>query len=269
MATYLVLGSAGQIGNPLVKYLRSQNEQVLEFDIVDGPQFDLRFKSKLLEDSIAAADFVIFLAYDVGGSKYLASYQSTTQFIDNNMAIMYNVFSLLRDKPFIFASSQLSRLPSLAYGTLKNVGVHYTKSLGGIVVNLFNVYGVEQENQKAHVITDFITQARDHGAITARTNGLEKRQFLHALDCSKALCALSKHYVPGTYDVTSFQWTSIFEVAMIVSNLFGKIPAHFSKKSDDITSSPADPDSDILKIWQPTIALEDGIRLIKEELCGS
>jgi len=269
LATYLVLGSAGQIGAPLVQYLNSKGEDVLKFDIKDGPEFDLRTRSDLLDSAIAKSDFVIFLAYDVGGSKYLQMHQNSAQFMQNNMKIMNTVFPLLHDKQFIFVSSQLSQYTSSAYGALKNVGAHYTRALGGMVAKLYNVYGVEEADEKAHVITDFITQARDNKAIRVRTNGLETRQFLHATDCARAFHLLSKNYSNSTVDITSFVWTSVFEVAMIVSDLFGKVPVYFADKAaDQLPGEPIMPCDDILKIWRPTIALEAGILAIKEKLCG-
>ena len=41
-----------------------------------------------LEREVEKADFVFFLAFDVGGSRYLKKYQHTFQFIDNNARLM-------------------------------------------------------------------------------------------------------------------------------------------------------------------------------------
>ena len=87
---HLVLGSKGQIGSHLVKYLENQNEIVFEFDIINSPNEDLRNYSSKLEDLIKECDFVHFLAFDVGGAKYLEKYQHSYNFITNNMKIMVN-----------------------------------------------------------------------------------------------------------------------------------------------------------------------------------
>ena len=42
------------------------------------------------------SDFIFFLAFDVGGSRYLKKYQNTFDFISNNMRIMENTFSILK-----------------------------------------------------------------------------------------------------------------------------------------------------------------------------
>ena len=69
----LILGSSGQIGSHLEEFLsKKKNYQVLKFDIVLGKPFDLRnFRNDNIEKYIKKSDFVYFLAFDVGGSRYL------------------------------------------------------------------------------------------------------------------------------------------------------------------------------------------------------
>ena len=93
----LVLGSSGQVGFSLTEYLRNKNYEVIEFDIVNNEEQDLRiYNNKLLEQNIQSSDFVVFLAFDVGGSRYLEKYQNTFDFVNNNNLIMQNTFSLLK-----------------------------------------------------------------------------------------------------------------------------------------------------------------------------
>ena len=75
----LILGSKGQIGSHLVDFLKKKkNFQIIEFDLVQGNKFDIRnFNNNNLEKCIKKSDFVFFLAFDVGGSRYLKKYQST------------------------------------------------------------------------------------------------------------------------------------------------------------------------------------------------
>jgi nucleoside-diphosphate-sugar epimerase len=75
---------------------------------------------------------------------------------------MRNVFDVLEryKKPFVFASSQMSNMSYSPYGLAKAVGESYTKTLGGLVVKFWNVYGVEHDLDKSHVITDFIIKAK-------------------------------------------------------------------------------------------------------------
>ena len=83
--THLVLGSSGQIGYHLVDVLKQQNQEVLTFDIVESSDQDLRiYNNILLEEKIKECNFIHFLAFDIGGSVYLAKYQNTFEFISNN-----------------------------------------------------------------------------------------------------------------------------------------------------------------------------------------
>ena len=73
---HLVLGSSGQIGAHLVKYLQDKGEQVYEMDIEYRPYHDLRLQENMvLNTYLDTCDIVHFLAYDVGGAKYLEKNQ--------------------------------------------------------------------------------------------------------------------------------------------------------------------------------------------------
>ena len=138
MKKILILGSSGQIGAYLTEYLREKGHEVSEFDIVNGEEEDLTKipNSKLMHD-IRVSDFVFFLAFDVGGSRYLKKYQHTYDFINNNIRLMANVFQYLAEyrKPFVFASSQMSNMSHSPYGVLKRVGELYTQTLGGLIAS--------------------------------------------------------------------------------------------------------------------------------------
>ena len=57
---HLILGSSGQIGAHLVKYLVSQKQQVFEWDILNKPFQDLRqVHSPILDAYIEDCDIVI------------------------------------------------------------------------------------------------------------------------------------------------------------------------------------------------------------------
>jgi nucleoside-diphosphate-sugar epimerase len=97
--THLVLGSAGQIGSHLVDYLKRQGEKVYEIDILNNEWEDLRIQDNMiLDEYLAECDVVYFLAFDVGGAKYLEKYQDTSEFIINNMRIMSNTFDAINQQ---------------------------------------------------------------------------------------------------------------------------------------------------------------------------
>ncbi len=93
---HLILGSSGQIGGHLVKYLVKQKQQVFEWDILKKSFQDLRQPhSPILDAYIDDCDIVHFLAFDVGGAKYLEKYQNSFDFIYNYLTIIANTFSFL------------------------------------------------------------------------------------------------------------------------------------------------------------------------------
>ena len=194
-----ILGSSGQIGAYLTEYLRREDKyEVREFDITNGEHQDMRtIPSPELHRVIQTSDFIFFLAFDVGGSRYLKKYQHTFDFVNNNARLMVNAFGLIEKykKPFVFASSQMSNMSHSPYGVLKRVGELYAQTLKGLTVKFWNVYGIETDHEKAHVITDFIRKGFEEGEFEMMTDGTEERQFLYAEDCCEAL-----ETIMGCYD---------------------------------------------------------------------
>lgn len=271
---YLVLGSAGQIGDCLCSFLRNKGHDVLEFDIVDNQFQDLRiYNNKILEDLISKCDFIYFLAFDVGGSRYLAKYQHTFNFLHNNIKLMSNTFDLIKkyNKKFIFASSQMSNMSYSPYGVAKAIGERYTDTLNGLTVKFWNVYGPEKDLEKSHVITDFILKAKNTGVIDMLSDGTEQRQFLHADDCSECLLELSLSYdkvdKSREYHITNFKWNTITEVANIVASNFENIKIIPGKSKDTVQLDKRnEADKHILNYWKPKISLEKGIQMIIKEM---
>ena len=266
-----ILGSSGQIGAYLSEYLSRKGHIVREFDIVNGGHQDMTIiPNPYLENAIEESDFVFFLAFDVGGSRYLKKYQHTFDFVNNNTRLMTNAFGLLENykKPFVFASSQMSNMSYSPYGTLKRVGELYTESLGGLIVKFWNVYGIEKDHDKAHVITDFIRKGFEEGDFEMMTDGKELRQFLYAEDCCEGLEAVMKNYNEFYSDdplhITNFDYTSIREVAIIIENefrLIGKTVNIIPGQASDSVQLDKRNEADrfIEKFWSPKTDLETGI----------
>ena len=266
-----VLGSRGQIGAYLTEYLQNKGHQVCEFDLVNTPDEDMtKIPNSLLEKRIADSDFVFFLAFDVGGSRYLKKYQHTFQFINNNTRLMTNAFTLLQkyNVRFIFASSQMSNMSYSPYGVLKNVGELYTKSLNGLIVKFWNVYGIENDHEKSHVITDFIRKGFEESEFEMLTDGTEERQFLYAEDCCEALETIMECYSDfksiDPLHITSFHNDSIKSVAEIIQGQFRligkevKIKPGIAKDSIQMDKRN-EADLYITGWWLPKTTLDQGI----------
>ncbi len=276
-----ILGSSGQVGAYLTEYLRGKGHIVEEFDIVNGPEQDMTIiPNSRLETVIQDSDFVFFLAFDVGGSRYLKKYQHTFQFIDNNARLMVNAFGLLKkyNKRFVFASSQMSNMSYSPYGVLKNIGELYTKSLNGLIVKFWNVYGIEKDHDKAHVITDFIRKGFETGVIDMLTDGQEEREFLYAEDCCEALEVIMENYDDFTPEdnlhITSFKSTKIIDIASIICgqfNLIGKydVKVQPSDQKDSVQMDKRNkPDTYLMKWWIPKTTIDQGIAKVFDAMKG-
>jgi nucleoside-diphosphate-sugar epimerase len=272
-----VLGSRGQIGFYLTEYLVTKGHEIYEVDVINGEEQDMtQIPNSDLEEKISKSDFVFFLAFDVGGSRYLKKYQHTFQFIDNNARLMANAFGLLKkyNKKFVFASSQMSNMSYSPYGVLKNVGELYTKSLNGLIVKFWNVYGIEKDYEKSHVITDFIRKGFETGVIDMLTDGQEEREFLYAEDCCEALETIMENYNDFTPEdnlhITSFHSTKIIDIANIICgqfNLIGNYDVKIepSTEQDNVQMDKRNrPDTFITKWWIPKTSIENGIAKIFE-----
>ena len=280
-----ILGSSGQIGAYLTEYLRKKGHEVTEFDVVNGEDEDITtIPNPKLMRAIRMTDFVFVLAFDVGGSRYLKKYQHTFDFVNNNTRILANVFNLLGEykKPFVFASSQMSNMSYSPYGVLKRVGELYTQTLKGLTVKFWNVYGVENDPEKSHVITDFIRKGFEEGQFEMLTDGTEERQFLYAEDCCEALETIMECYSDfkptDPLHVTSFNSHSIKYVAETIQGQFNLLGADVDKKYMDVKIQPGlakdsvqmdkrnEADNYILGWWQPKTRLDEGIIKVFNEM---
>jgi nucleoside-diphosphate-sugar epimerase len=211
--TNLVLGGSGTIGSELCKQLKTIGEEVINLDLKNG--FDLRYNDLTLYKDV---DYVWFLAWDVGGAKYLNNSDNFYNILNNNTLIAQRTFTFLKEYsiPFMFTSTQLAA-PDNLYGLTKLMGEEWTKLLGGQLVKLWNVYGWEDASEKSHVITDFILNALLHGRINLLTNGQEERQFIYIEDCVKNMITIREKKELDV-DLTNNEWVKIIEVAEHIAN---------------------------------------------------
>ena len=273
-----ILGSSGQIGAYLTEYLRGKGHEIFEYDKNNAEEQNLtKIPNLALEHIIKASDFVFFLAFDVGGSRYLKKYQHTFKFIDNNTRIMANAFYNLKrhNVPFVFASSQMSNMSYSPYGVMKRVGELYTKSLNALTVKFWNVYGIEKDMEKAHVITDFIRKGFEEGDFEMLTDGTEERQFLYAEDCCEALETVMLNYKDfkpnDELHITSFNATPIKDVASIIMGQFNMIdrPVRISPglaKDSVQLDKRNEADNYIMSWWLPKTSIQEGIAKVFNEM---
>ena len=257
----LIIGSEGFVGNSLCSYLESKGEIVRRFDLRRTPIEDGR--EAVLD--LSAVDRVYFLAWDVGGAKYL--YRKEVQFrqLDWNLKLLLNIMPQLQASklPFLFVSSQLAEEYDTVYGVTKRLGEVWTHLLEGVRVRLWNVYGVlEKPTERSHVVSDFIYQAFETNEIRMLTSGEERRQFIHIKDVCDAFHLAIENRYRGVYDVTTFEWVSILDVAKSISLLTGAeiIPGTV------VGSTPLTPMVGKIPGWSPKVSLEEGLKMMVEEI---
>ena len=257
----LILGSRGLVGRALVNRLIASGHDVVEWDVKISAEHDLASDATLplLRKAIESCEFTFFLAYDVGGSKYLAT--PTLDFINNNSKIMANTFTLLKSKRFVFASSTMSNM-NVAYGALKMVGEHYTTVLGGVVARFWNIYGLQDIGDRSYVLNDFVHSFLTTNRVEMLSNGRERRQFLHTEDCAKCLETIMQNYdrMKTVVDVSSFEWTTIHDAAKLICD-----DVVLGETAGDSHSFNEEPDDFILRFWKPTIMLKDGVEALIQE----
>lgn len=264
MLRNLVIGSEGFVGKPFCAYLESLGESVVRLDIKRGEHEDAR----VIELSLDHIDRVYFLAWDVGGAKYL--YRDEVQFrqLDWNLNLLLNVMPQLQKRklPFLFVSSQLAEEYDTVYGVTKRLGEVWTHLLNGVRVRLWNVYGpLEPPSERSHVVADFVHQAVTAGQIRMLTTGEETRQFVHIDDVSRAFHLALSSRLGGVYDITSFEWVTVRRVADVIAEQTGANVVPGSK----IGSTPLTPMQGKIPGWNPTMTLEDGLRRMIQQTRGA
>jgi nucleoside-diphosphate-sugar epimerase len=259
----LVLGSEGFIGKPFCSFLESKGEEVVHFDIKRSKQEDLR--SAVLP--LKGIDRIYFLAWDVGGTKYLFKEDSLVGQIEWNTKILMNTMPQLEKSgvPFLFISSQFAEDYGTPYGATKRLGEIWTRLLpNGHYVRQWNVYGVtEEQDERSHVISDFIHQAVENSEIQMLSNGEEHRQFIHLEDSFRAYHkVLSEKIKGGIYDVTSGEWIRIIDLAHLIADLTN---ATVKPGKKTVTDHRMFPINSRLPGWEPAISFEEGLaQLVKE-----
>jgi len=259
--TNLIIGSEGFIGKSFCEYLINQGEEVIRFDIKidkkdDGRKFIFDFTN---------IDRIYFLAWDVGGAKYLYKEDAQLQQLNWNMELLTNIMPQLQKckKPFLFISSQLAEETDTVYGVTKRLGEIWTKILEGTYIRQWNVYGpLESITERSHVISDFVVQALKTKEIKIMTTGEEKRQFIHIDDVCRAWHMALQQKIKGTHDVTSFEWIKIIDIANMIAKTTGAtvIPGEI------IGSTPITPIKGKIIGWSPEVSLEDGLEKMINEL---
>ena len=246
----IILGGEGLVGVALRRRLSALGERTVVHDIKSG--FDLRSS---VPPEYPGNAYYWFLAWDVGGAKYIMAEGTQAEILRSNLRLCDMVFGWLhrRRARYTFTSTQMVNYPN-AYGITKGVGEYWTRLAGrGLIARLWNVYDAEEPSVRSHVIPDLVQQARG-GEIRLQTDGTERRQFLHAEDCAEGLIR-QRESGQVLADITTGSWVPIGDVAQVIGRLMkarvhpGPAPGYES------LIEPTHP----LPGWSPGIGLEAGL----------
>jgi nucleoside-diphosphate-sugar epimerase len=156
------------------------------------------------------------------------------------------------------------------YGMLKAIGERITETLNGRTVHFWNVYGLETNRDKFHVISDFIDMGLRTKYIHMKTDGQELRDFLYVDDCSRALISVMENFKnidkTSALHITSGSFTKIIDVAQIIGE---KLDATVvpGLGVDLVQNSVLNqPDEYIRKFWSPRVGLIEGIQIVIDKM---
>ena len=163
----------------------------------------------------------------------------------------------------------MSNMSYSPYGVMKRVGELHTTALKGLTVKFWNVYGIEKDMEKAHVITDFIRRGFEEGEFEMLTDGTEQRQFLYAEDCCEALETVMECILifkpEDPLHITSFNATSIADIAAIIQGQFNMIERYDVKIKPGLAKDSVqmdkrnEADTYITGWWTPKTPIDQGI----------
>ena len=114
----ILLGGAGLIGTALGRALGDRGEEIKTYDLKTG--VDLR---EYEPEDIGPDTYYWFLAWDVGGAKYIMDNSQQLSILQHNLSLCQKIFGWLekREARYTFVSSQMVGYPN-AYGVTKAVG---------------------------------------------------------------------------------------------------------------------------------------------------
>ena len=160
-----------------------------------------------------------------------------------------------------------------AYGALKRVGEIWAQEVKAASVRVWNVYGpMEELGIRSHVVSDLIWSGLNDGVVRLRTNGSERRRFVHIDDLVRGMVEAVDARRPSTqevYDLAASDYVTISHVARIIADELGVPVEYGTEYGREVFDQELRP----LPGWSPTVSLEVGLqracRLAVKELENS
>jgi GDP-L-fucose synthase len=289
-----IAGINGMVGRALAQEARSRSMQVL-----GGSSRDLDFRdreSTFKELEVLHPEYLIIAAAKVGG--IVANDTFPVEFLSENLQIQTNLIDsafnagvervLFLGSSCIYPKFAVSPISedSLMTGPLEPTNETYAiaKIAGVTLINAYrreygkhwisamptNLYGPFDnfDDKSSHVLPALINRfhlAKEsgHNEVTIWGDGSALREFLHVSDLAKACLDLLERYDDSVaLNIGSGQEVSIYSLAQIVAGAVGfEGQIVFDKTKPNGTPRKYLDSSRISQLgWQPSIALEVGIR---------
>jgi nucleoside-diphosphate-sugar epimerase len=154
---------------------------------------------------------------------------------------------------------------SKRYGEAFVSAIVRTQNLNGRIIRIFNTYGPRMQIDDGRVVPNFVKQALDGEELTIYGDGSQTRSFCYVDDLVEGIvrCAASDKTRGNVVNLGNPEEHTIRQFAEIVCRIAG-VPL----KTKTMPLPPDDPTRrcpDIsrareLLAWQPSVALEDGLR---------
>lgn len=132
------------------------------------------------------------------------------------------------------------------------------------VMRIFNTYGPRMHPNDGRVVSNFILQALQNQDITVYGDGSQTRSFCYVDDLIRGMIAMMEQdQMPGPVNFGNPNEISMLELAEHIIRLTGsRSRVAFAPLPED-DPKQRQPDISLAKAtlgWQPTVALEDGLR---------
>jgi len=236
MKKVLVTGGSGWIGSCLVENLRSQGDEVFNYDLKDG--YDIT-DVKQLNDVFY--DFRPDQVFHLSAQAFLEPGEKNPYMdVDVNIKGMINMLQCLERyrAPMVFTSSgavygithavphreDSPCHPMSNYGCSKLAAEFYlkkwvkTKGIDAKILRFSSVYGPGRKHGPVNI---FINQALRGGPLSVYGDGSHTRDITYITDAIKGAKIVLGAGAPGeVYNIGSGVETSVREVAEIVANYF-------------------------------------------------
>lgn len=301
MSKYLVTGGAGFIGANLVKQLLADGHVVIVLDNYAGGKKPERILTGVtyVEGDIRNENDLDKVCPGADGIFHLAALPRVSFSVENpelthdvNVNGTLKVLQAARKhkiKRVIFSSSsstygaimagqllkedETNKKPVSPYALHKLIGENYCRifselyGLETVSLIYFNVYGpyFDPEGAYALVVGKFLKQKKEGQPLTACGDGEYYRDYTHVNDVVRANILAMQSDKVGKGEIINIGCGRPITVNELVKIMGGEFVYIEPRAGDQRFSGADNTKAKTLLGWEPTVALEDGIKELKKE----